>query len=129
MFQVIRFTCRISYWSRREPWPSMRYGGRCRLLTAATPSQITGSVSSFEDAWMRRVRVRAAWLLMLAALTTRPVCAAERTINSALLDLVPQRWVEIHRQQPHDAVNFVRQMHAGSAFDTRRGRIVVFGSD
>jgi len=66
---------------------------------------------------------------MLAALTARPACPAERTINSALLDLVPQRWVEIHRQQPHDAVNFVRQMHAGSAFDTRRGRIVVFGSD
>jgi hypothetical protein len=36
---------------------------------------------------------------------------------------------EIHRQQATDPVRFHRQWHGGSAFDTRRGRIVLFGSE
>jgi hypothetical protein len=67
--------------------------------------------------------------VILAALTAGPAYADERAINPTLVNLVPERWVEIHRQHPHDVIVFVRQMHAGSAFDTRRGRIVVFGSD
>lgn len=50
-------------------------------------------------------------------------------LNPALLDLPQQRWVKIHQQRPEDAVTFVRQRHGGSAFDTRRGRLVLFGSD
>jgi hypothetical protein len=37
--------------------------------------------------------------------------------------------VKIHEQKPGDEVTFTRQAHAGSAFDSRRGRIIVFGSD
>jgi hypothetical protein len=55
--------------------------------------------------------------------------ATPRAINQALLNLVPERWVEIQRQQVGDAVVFQRQAHGGSAFDTKRGRIVLFGSD
>lgn len=35
----------------------------------------------------------------------------------------------IHQQQPEDAVAFLRQKHGGSAFDSKRGRLVLFGSD
>ena len=58
-------------------------------------------------------------------------CAPEarRPFNPRLASLPAGRWVEIHRQQPTDAVRFRRQWHGGSAFDSRRGRIVLFGSD
>lgn len=39
------------------------------------------------------------------------------------------QWVKIHEQKPTDAVFFRRQAHGGSAFDTRRNQIVLFGSD
>jgi len=53
----------------------------------------------------------------------------ERRLNPDLLNLSVGRWVKIHEQKPADSVTFRRQAHAGSAFDSRRGRIVVFGSD
>jgi hypothetical protein len=37
--------------------------------------------------------------------------------------------LKIHQQGPGGSVVFERQTHAGSAFDTRRGRIIIFGSD
>jgi hypothetical protein len=49
--------------------------------------------------------------------------------NPRLLDLPAGRWIKIHQQAPGDAVTFVRQSHGGSAFDSRRGRLVLFGSD
>ena len=55
--------------------------------------------------------------------------AAGRPFNPRLASLPAARWVEIHRQQATDPVRFHRQWHGGSAFDTRRGRIVLFGSD
>jgi len=50
-------------------------------------------------------------------------------LNPALLDLPKGRWIKIHQQRPGDAVTFTRQKHAGSAFDSRRGRLILFGSD
>ena len=41
----------------------------------------------------------------------------------------PNQWVLLHRQSENDAVRFIRQRHGGSAFDSRRGRLVLFGSD
>ena len=38
-------------------------------------------------------------------------------------------WTRIHQMQPGDPVSFTFQAHGGSAFDSRRGRIVLFGSD
>ena len=50
-------------------------------------------------------------------------------LNPALLDLPEDRWIKIHQQGPDDAVTFTRQAHGGSAFDSRRGQLVLFGSD
>jgi hypothetical protein len=92
------------------------------LLTGLSPGRVSrGRLSSG--------RSGAAGLLALAALVATPAGADQRPINPVLAHLARDRWVEIHRQHPHDEVVFVRQTHAGSAFDTRRGRIVVFGSD
>ncbi len=38
-------------------------------------------------------------------------------------------WTQLHRVRTDDAVTFTLQKHSGSAFDTRRGRIFLFGSD
>ena len=38
-------------------------------------------------------------------------------------------WVKIHEQKPTDSVFFRRQNHGGSAFDTQRHQLVLFGSD
>lgn len=38
-------------------------------------------------------------------------------------------WRRIHRMQPDAPGSFTLQAHGGSAFDSRRGRIVLFGSD
>ena len=79
-------------------------------------------------------RNRRAVLATLAGLTCLPAAslcrAAEaRRRNEALLTLPIGRWTRIHEQKPGDAVTFRRQAHGGSAFDSRRGRIVLFGSD
>ena len=39
------------------------------------------------------------------------------------------QWVKIHEQKPTDKVYFRRQKHGGSAFDTKRNQIVLFGSN
>lgn len=39
------------------------------------------------------------------------------------------RWLKIHQQQPNDKVHFSRQRHSGSAWDSRRRRFIIFGSD
>lgn len=49
--------------------------------------------------------------------------------NPRLLSLEPNRWIKIHEQTAKDAVRFQRQEHGGSCFDTRRGRLVLFGSN
>lgn len=49
--------------------------------------------------------------------------------NPKLLDLPQGSWVKIHQQRHGDAVTFERQRHGGSAFDSRRGQLVLFGSD
>jgi hypothetical protein len=54
---------------------------------------------------------------------------SEAKLNPKLLELPAGTWTKIHEQKADDAVTFKRQRHAGSAFDTRRGRIVIFGSD
>jgi len=77
-----------------------------------------------------------ALLAFLIAACTRPTIYAPEpepapgySLNPALLELPKGRWTLIHRQQPGDAVTFDRQRHGGSAFDSRRGRLVLFGSD
>lgn len=43
--------------------------------------------------------------------------------------LPKNRWLKIHQQKSGDALRFVRQAHAGSSFDSARGRLLIFGSD
>lgn len=38
-------------------------------------------------------------------------------------------WVTLHKQRSSDPVFFSRQDHGGSAFDTKRGQLILFGSD
>ncbi|MEE8334216.1 MAG: hypothetical protein V3R85_10235 [Alphaproteobacteria bacterium] len=75
-------------------------------------------------------------LLTLATATGATATAAPRApypdgtpLNPRLLSLPTGIWTEIHQQKPNDKVRFRRQPHGGSAFDTRRGRLVLFGSD
>lgn len=50
-------------------------------------------------------------------------------LNPCLLALPTGKWIQIHQQKRGDAVRFALQHHGGSSFDTRRGRIIMFGSD
>lgn len=68
-------------------------------------------------------------LLLCAGASASAADAPAAALNPALLDLPAGRWVKIHQQRPGDAVVFERQRHGGSAFDTRRGQLVLFGSD
>jgi len=49
--------------------------------------------------------------------------------NRHLLNLEPNKWVKIHEQKKGERVRFRRQEHGGSCFDSRRGRLVLFGSN
>jgi len=49
--------------------------------------------------------------------------------NPLLEKLEPNRWALLHEQKPGDAVRFRLQEHGGGCFDTRRGRVVLFGSN
>lgn len=44
-------------------------------------------------------------------------------------DLPPGVWTQIHEMRSGDPVTFRLQAHGGSAFDSKRGRIFLFGSD
>lgn len=55
--------------------------------------------------------------------------SAEIKPNSRLLTLEPNQWVKIHEQKKGDTVRFMRQAHGGSCFDTKRCRLVLFGSN
>jgi hypothetical protein len=66
----------------------------------------------------------------LAALgSTQGLLGAQLKVSPKLLSLPPNTWVKLHEQQPGDAVRFQRQEHGGSCFDTRRGQLVLFGSN
>jgi hypothetical protein len=55
--------------------------------------------------------------------------AQSPTTNPKLIDLPANQWVAIHQQARDDKVRFKRQEHGGSCLDTKRCRIVLFGSN
>ena len=63
----------------------------------------------------------------LAAALAAPALLSARVFAGQ--DLPRGRWQRIHEQGASDAVRFRRQLHGGATFDTRRRRIVLFGSD
>jgi hypothetical protein len=65
----------------------------------------------------------------IAALCLAPFAGHAGTALAAMADLPRGRWTKIHEQSEGDEVRFRRQRHGGAAFDTRRRRIVLFGSD
>ncbi|MCL2640947.1 MAG: hypothetical protein FWD53_08900 [Phycisphaerales bacterium] len=77
----------------------------------------------------------AAMLTCLAGITyfawaqTPPPPAAPEPTNPKLANLPANEWVVLHQQTPTDKVRFKRQLHGGSCFDTKRCRIILFGSD
>jgi hypothetical protein len=51
---------------------------------------------------------------------------AADALNPKLLKLPPNRWVELHKPAASD---WSRQAHAGLAYDSRRGTLLMFGSN
>lgn len=76
---------------------------------------------------MQRIVGRAPGLPFVSA------CATLFFIIPGLLaaqeSLSPNRWVKIHEQKPGDEVQFRRQAHGGSCFDSKRRQLILFGSD
>ena len=70
---------------------------------------------------------RAVCGLAAAALAAPALAPAAHAFEGR--ELPRGRWQRIHEQAPGDAVRFRRQLHGGATFDTRRRRIVLFGSD
>jgi hypothetical protein len=76
--------------------------------------------------------------MMMSRITGLAVCitvltscasAAELEKNATLMKLEPNKWVKIHEQKKTDKVRFRRQGHGGSCFDSKRGHLILFGSD
>jgi hypothetical protein len=67
--------------------------------------------------------------LSLFAFFVRLSPAAEPSRNPGLLKIDPNQWVRIHEQKSGEGLVFRRQPHGGSCFDSKRGRLVLFGSD
>jgi hypothetical protein len=65
----------------------------------------------------------------VSGLASAFVVGAARAGNAVAAELPRGRWTRIHEQSASDEVRFKRQVHGGAAFDSRRGRIVLFGSD
>lgn len=49
--------------------------------------------------------------------------------NAQIAAAVPNQWLKLHEQAASDTVRFSRQQHGGGCFDSRRNRIVLFGSN
>ncbi|MEL7401107.1 MAG: hypothetical protein AAFN68_11125, partial [Pseudomonadota bacterium] len=49
--------------------------------------------------------------------------------DSGLNTIAAGRWTKIHQMHANDITAFPRQVHSGSAFDQKRNRLLIFGSD
>ncbi len=65
----------------------------------------------------------------LSGLASAVALGASAAGRPAAAELPRGQWTRIHEQSERDEVRFRRQVHGGAAFDSRRGRIVLFGSD
>ena len=71
------------------------------------------------------MRIALVGLVVLAQMAI----GAEAPKNPELLKLEPNKWHELHQQKKGEGVVFRRQGHGGSCFDSKRGQLVLFGSD
>ena len=92
---------------------------------------VATAVSAFAPALAPILVIAAAAAFASAATVTETVAAESEgpPRNPKLLALEPNRWVKIHQQSGGDAVRFRRQAHGGSCFDSKRGRLILFGCD
>lgn len=67
-------------------------------------------------------------LLCILALLAAPIAAAQ-ALNPKLLELPPNRWVKLHKPFTLWKPDWTRQGHAGMTYDSKRGTLLVFGSD
>jgi hypothetical protein len=68
------------------------------------------------------------WIPALGLVAFGPAAWGGET-NERLRTLEPNKWIEIHKQKKNGPVRFQRQAHGGSCFDTKRGRLILFGSN
>jgi hypothetical protein len=68
-------------------------------------------------------------LVLLVLLASAAAAEPPPKLNPKLLQIAPNRWLKLHEQKPTDPLRFRRQAHGGSCFDTKRGRLILFGSD
>ncbi len=73
--------------------------------------------------------LRVVAVILLFVITPPHVQSVEASELQWVAELQTGIWTAVHRMAPDDAVTFSLQKHGGSAFDPRRGRIVLFGSD
>lgn len=68
-------------------------------------------------------------LLLLALVWTLFAAGCGAETQAAPSELPLGVWTKLHEQRAGEGVTFRRQPHGGSCFDTRRGLLVLFGSD
>ncbi|MFH0731164.1 MAG: hypothetical protein V2B19_33075 [Pseudomonadota bacterium] len=61
-----------------------------------------------------------------ASFDNRKTEGTQRRLNARLLDLAPNKWVKIRSDE---RLGWHRQAHSGIAFDSKRGTLLIFGSD
>lgn len=64
-----------------------------------------------------------------AGITPHHARTSHRSLDEVLAASEPNVWVLLHRQSDKDEVRFTRQRHGGSAFDSKRERLILYGSD
>lgn len=68
---------------------------------------------------------RPQFFVLMWFIVASPAQAAE-ALNPKLLNLQPNLWVEVHKPAASD---WSRQAHAGLAYDSKRGTLLIFGSN
>lgn len=68
-------------------------------------------------------------LALVLVVSLAAVALAQDPPGPTFENMTPNKWHMLHKQKRADAVRFQRQEHGGSCFDSKRGRIVLFGSN
>jgi hypothetical protein len=68
-------------------------------------------------------------LLLIPLVTAAATADTRPALNPKLANLPANQWTVLHQQSREDKVRFKQQEHGGSCLDTKRNRIVLFGSN
>ncbi|MHC4916938.1 MAG: hypothetical protein ACYTGB_15765 [Planctomycetota bacterium] len=82
---------------------------------------------------MRTMLLLSSLLLTAIMAGTAPAgedpAAAGPPASQAIAKAEANKWLKLHEQKEGDAVRFKRQAHGGSCFDSKRGQLILFGSN